>query len=351
MASRQWVRRRASQGYERTLERQQVGYLRRATRHGTIASKRTTYTLRIHLETPVTGRHGIVFNLQMLRNPTGTGRSRRTLPEIKREPGPPYAQLVRKGRNKEWDKLSSEIAVELKKLFARGTYLRFPSPGYPNDRRKDKVFVVHSYIWEHCRRPGCTTRNRRYTGPMAIGGYKFVIVPVDMSVPGQPAVDLVVNIAVSLRGRMLRGVHTIPQTIQVEEEAKGLVARLLRNCNDNYRAIVDIVEGMGQGGLSKQGRGFEREIERARREKEIFRRARRRTLRRSGLRHVTRRPSRRTPRYRTWRGGGRVKFRRRPYRTCRRRRKRRRKRTRSRVTKRQCKYRGRRRRRRRRTRP
>lgn len=347
MASRQWVRRRARHGYKKVLERQQIAYLRNSTRHRTIASKRTAYTLRIHLRTPATAHHSIVFDLQMLRNPTGTGRQQVTMPEIKREPGSPYTQLVSKGRNKEWDRLSREIAVKLKKLFARGTHLRFPSPSYPNDSRKDKVFVVHSYIWEHCRRPGCTTRNRRYTGPMAIGGYRFVIVPVDMSVPGQPAVDLVVNIAVSLRGRMLRGVHTIPQTIQAEEEAKGLVARLLRNCNDNYRAIVDIVEGMGQGGLAKQRMEFEREIERARREKEILRRARRRTLRRSGLRHVTRRPSHRTPRYRTWRGGGRVKFRRRPYRTCRRRRKRRRKRTRSRVTKRRRKYRG----RRRRTRP
>ena len=91
-------------------KRSPESYLLRETKVGTPAARLRHYTIKIHIQTELTGKHVILFKRKLAVEPVqGVKFTATGLPKLPREPGAPYARPVVKGRNKAWDKLNKEL--------------------------------------------------------------------------------------------------------------------------------------------------------------------------------------------------------------------------------------------------
>jgi len=230
--------RRLRRTLKRAFRKQRSSYLLKETRLGTPAARQQHYTVKIHLQTEVTGKHSLLFQKKMLVTPAaGVRYTGGGFPQLAREPGAPYARPVVKGKNKLWDQLNKELKGLVSKLFRRGTSLRFPNPSYPRDYSRDLMFSIRHAHWEPCAKPGCRTSNVHYSGPMSLGGYKFALVP-EAATERRVGVALVANLQVFLEGELVKKATTPPTK---KEEAKNLAGKLLSGCKghlDELRWLV-----------------------------------------------------------------------------------------------------------------
>lgn len=242
-------------------KRSPESYLLRETKVGTPAARLRHYTIKIHIQTELTGKHVILFKRKLAVEPVqGVKFTATGLPKLPREPGAPYARPVVKGRNKAWDKLNKELGILVAKLLRRGENLRLPNPSYPHDASHDLIFHIRHTHWEACTRRGCPTSNTHYTGPMAMGGYKFALVPEAASEGRDVGVALVANLQVYLEGEFIK---KPPPSLSEEEKDKKkkatLAGKILSGCKGHLDELRWLVKSLHLFDESP-GASFEKQV-------------------------------------------------------------------------------------------
>ena len=156
-------------------------------------ARQNHYILSIMLSTNHTGKHIIIlkpndFDKYFVLDGIGpTNKDILTLPRENFTKHNPYdSNTFLMGENPEWDALNAKIKPKLNELFKSGTIIRLPNPSYENDRNKDRLFKVSSFVW---------TENKNKS-PW-FGNYKFSIrytgnqleVPLSIKVYGKFLTD------------------------------------------------------------------------------------------------------------------------------------------------------------------
>merc|ERR1712166_1487944 len=172
---------------------QELQDMRQRGRVGGDLARQKHYILSIRLSTNHTGKHVITlrpndFDQYFVLDGIGPpNKGILTLPRenfTKRNPYDSNTFLM--GKNPEWDALNAKIKPKLNELFKPGTIIRLPSPSYEDDRNRDKLFKISSFVW---------TENKKK--PSWFGNYKFSIrytgnqleIPVSIKVYGKFLTD------------------------------------------------------------------------------------------------------------------------------------------------------------------
>ena len=167
--------------------------MRQRGRVGGDLARQKNYILSIRLSTNHTGKHVITlrpndFDQYFVLD--GIGPSNKDILTLPRENftkhNPYNSNTFLMGKNPEWDALNAKIKPKLNELFKPGTIIRLPSPSYEDDRNRDKLFKVSSFVW---------TENKNK--PPWFGNYKFSIrytgnqleVPLSIKVYGKFLTD------------------------------------------------------------------------------------------------------------------------------------------------------------------
>lgn len=268
LATDDWRKKKLIKTIDKTRE---LRDMRRRGKVGSDLAKQKHYILSIRLSTNHTGKHVIIlrpndFDQYFVLDGIGPpNKSILTLPRENFTKHNPYdSNTFLMGKNPEWDALNAKIKPKLNELFKPGTIIRLPSPLYENDRNRDRLFKISSFVW---------TENKNK--PSWFGNYKFSIrytsrnqleIPVSIKVYGKFLTDkekaTILNKDNATKKKTIDySTLNKPKTDKVDNSTQSNLSKFKEiintSCDRHMNSAKNIIKGFSS---SKQ---FEAEMKRA----------------------------------------------------------------------------------------